>query len=319
MADSDESLVARLIPGDLENQIPQAIRRSLPGGFRNRMVQAALALLITFGFAFLVRRWLAKREAGRQALAAETAPERLPPSPPTALAPPQLELAGPEAVATPMTDTDQPSPFGATASPLPSPAAQPPGDTGSSESRARQYPLLARPHIHLSGPVDQNMYGSFRQQLQDAPREGTLVVAISTLGGDPEVARLMGDEVRLLREYNEREILFLGKVAVYSAGATFMAAFPVEKRFLTKGTRIMIHERIMTSTINLSGPLKSLTDTLRAKLHEIEHSVRIEEEGFRDLVKGSKIEFEEVCRRAPENWYLSAEEARDKGLVLDVI
>ena len=67
--------------------------------------------------------------------------------------------------------------------------------------------------------------------------------AITTLGGDPEIARAMGDDVRLIRDYTGRETLFLGKVAVYSAGATFMSAFPVDKRFLTRGTRIMIHER----------------------------------------------------------------------------
>lgn len=186
-------------------------------------------------------------------------------------------------------------------------------------SGVNRYPLLATPHVHLHGPVDHAMYESFRQQLAGAPQQGTLVVAISTLGGDPEVARLMGDELRLLREFANREILFLGKVAVYSAGATFMAAFPVDKRFLTKGTRLMVHERIMTSTIQLSGPLKSLTATLKAKLHEIEHSIAIEEEGFRDLVAGSDIAFDEVQRRAPSNWYIEAEEARDKGLVLDVI
>ena len=32
---------------------------------------------------------------------------------------------------------------------------------------------------------------------------------------------------------------------------------------------------------------------------------------FRDLIAGSKIDFAEVCRRAPENWYIEAEEARD--------
>lgn len=186
-------------------------------------------------------------------------------------------------------------------------------------SGVNRYPLLATPHIHLHGPVDHAMYESFRQQLADAPREGSLVVAISTLGGDPEVARLMGAELRLLREFKGREILFLGKVAVYSAGATFMAAFPVDKRFLTKGTRLMVHERIMDSTIQLSGPLKSLTATLKAKLHEIEHSIQIEEEGFRDLVAGSDIAFDEVRDRAPSNWYIEAEEARAKGLVLDVI
>ena len=186
-------------------------------------------------------------------------------------------------------------------------------------SNAINYPLLARPHIQLSGPVDQTMYQSFKDQLRDAPAEGTLVISISTLGGDPEVARAMGDDIRLLQEYTGREILFLGKVAVYSAGATFMAAFPSEKRFLTRGTRIMVHERLITKTINMSGPLKTCIDELKANLHEIEHSIRIEEEGFRDLVAGSKVSFEEVQRRAPENWYIEAEEARDLELVLDVI
>jgi ATP-dependent protease ClpP protease subunit len=182
-----------------------------------------------------------------------------------------------------------------------------------------RYPLLARPHICLSGPVDQMMYQSFRDQFAAAPTEGTLVIAISTLGGDPEFARLMGDEVRLLREYEGRETLFLGKVAVYSAGATFMAHFPVDKRFLTQGTRIMIHERKLTADIHLEGPLKSLVPTLQAKLHEIEESIRIEEEGFRDIVAGSKLAFEDVCAKAPSNLYIEAEEARDLGLVLDVI
>nr|WP_294817209.1 ATP-dependent Clp protease proteolytic subunit [uncultured Sphingomonas sp.] len=191
--------------------------------------------------------------------------------------------------------------------------------TDTPENRATRYPLLSQPHIILHGPVDHSMYASFRQQLADAPTEGPLVVAISTLGGDPEGARLMGDELRLLREYTRRETLFLGKVAVYSAGATFMASFPTDKRFLTRGTRIMIHERILTKTVELSGPLKSVVAGLKANLHEIEESVRIEEEGFRDLVAGSKIAFDEVRKRAPSNWYIEAEEARDLGLVLDVI
>lgn len=191
--------------------------------------------------------------------------------------------------------------------------------TDSPENRATRYPLLSQPHIVLHGPVDHDMYASFRQQLANAPLDGPLVIAISTLGGDPEVARLMGDELRLLRDYTGRETLFLGKVAVYSAGATFMASFPVDKRFLTRGTRIMVHERIITKTVDISGPLKSVVAGLKANLHEIEESVRIEEEGFRDLVAGSKIAFEEVQERAPSNWYIEAEEARDLGLVLDLI
>ena len=189
----------------------------------------------------------------------------------------------------------------------------------SPTSNARNYPLLAVPHIQLHGPVDDAMYDNFTSQLVVAPADGPLVVSITTLGGDPEVARAMGDNIRLLRDYTGRETLFLGKVAVYSAGATFMSAFPVDSRFLTRGSRIMIHERQMQSTIQLNGPLNTLSYTLRAKLNEIEDSIRIQDEGFRDIVAGSKVAFEDLKERAPNNWYIEAEEALSLGLVLDVI
>lgn len=185
--------------------------------------------------------------------------------------------------------------------------------------KANLYPVLARPHIRLSGPVDQMMYTNFRQQLDACPAEGTLVVAITTLGGDPEIARTMADDIRLLEEHDGREILFLGKVAVYSAGATFMSAFPVERRFLTRRTRLMIHERKISKQINLDGPLRMVVASIKAALHEVEHSILIEEEGFRDIVKDSNVDFDDLREKAPSNWYIEAEEARDLGLVLDVI
>ncbi|MCT8001504.1 ATP-dependent Clp protease proteolytic subunit [Sphingomonas sanguinis] len=186
-------------------------------------------------------------------------------------------------------------------------------------NNAVNYPLLARPHIQLYGTVDEVMYAGFKDQLDAAPTDGPLVVSITTLGGDPEIARAMGDSIRLLRDYTGRDTLFLGKVAVYSAGATLMSAFPVEHRFLTRGTRLMLHERQMSGSIDLSGPLTNLPVVLKAKLHEIEQSVLIQEEGFRAIVNGSKVTFETLQEKARSNWYIDAEEARELGLVLDVI
>ena len=186
-------------------------------------------------------------------------------------------------------------------------------------NKARDYPLLATPHVQLSGPVNDQMYAAFKQQLANAPTDGAIVFSITTLGGDPEMARAMADDVRLLRDYTGRETLFLGKVAVYSAGATFMSAFPVDKRILTRGTRLMLHERQITKQINLNGPLRMCVASIKAALHEIEQSIDIEEEGFRDLIAGSRVTFEELHEKAPANWYIGAEEARDLGLVLDVI
>lgn len=179
--------------------------------------------------------------------------------------------------------------------------------------------LLAKPHIRLIGHVDEAMYKVFRDQLRDAPSDGPLTIAITTLGGDPEIARTMADDIRLLRECGNREILFLGKVAVYSAGATFMAGFPIANRYLTEASRIMIHERSIVKTIELSGPLRGALDEITQVLHEIEQSIVIEEEGFRAIVEGSKVDFADVREKAPRAWYIDCREAVRLGLIAGVI
>ncbi len=73
--------------------------------------------------------------------------------------------------------------------------------------------LLANAHIRLSGIVDQDMYDSFRKLLQACPADGPMVISINTLGGDHEMARVMGDDVGLLREQDGRQMMYLGKVA----------------------------------------------------------------------------------------------------------
>ena len=178
--------------------------------------------------------------------------------------------------------------------------------------------VLTAPQLRLVGTVDEAMYAEFRNQLSAAPTEGPLVIALTTLGGNPEVARAMADDVRLLRDAG-RTIYFLGKAAVYSAGATFMAGFPVTNRFLTRNTTLMVHERQLTKTISLSGPLRTCTAQLKAALNEIEQSVVIEEQGFRMFVEGSQVEFEELQRKAPDNWYIPADEAKELELIAEVI
>jgi ATP-dependent protease ClpP protease subunit len=147
-----------------------------------------------------------------------------------------------------------------------------------------------------------------------------VVVELSTLGGDPEVARMMGEDVRFHSELSsERRIVFLGKAAIYSAGATFMSFFARGNRYLTRGTRLMIHERKLNKTLEINGPLTTCIASVKATLHEIEHSITIQNEGFENLIAGSQVTMEEVLRKAPENWYLEAQEARSLGLIQGVI
>lgn len=179
---------------------------------------------------------------------------------------------------------------------------------------------FAFPAVRLSGPVDQAMYLSFKDALASAPQEGLVVVEMATLGGDPEIARMMGEDIRFHSDlFPQARIVFLGKTAVYSAGATFMGFFARENRYLTRGTRIMIHERIITRKVHLEGPLSTCLAPLKAAINEIESSIAIQNEGFANLILGSQITMDELLQRAPSNWYLEANEAVERGLVTAVL
>ena len=177
-----------------------------------------------------------------------------------------------------------------------------------------------KPAVVLSGTVDYVMYRSFRDQLEAAPAEGLIVVELSTLGGDPEVARMMGEDVRYHSDLEAaRRIVFLGKAAIYSAGTTFMSFFARHNRYLTRGTRLMIHERKLSKVLNIDGPLTTCAATVNATLHEIEASIAIQNEGFENLVRGTKVTMDQVLENAPFNWYIEAQQALSLELIAAVL
>lgn len=172
------------------------------------------------------------------------------------------------------------------------------------------------PSILLSGEVCQDLYKDFRTQLDAAPGAGVIVVELSTLGGDPEIARMMGEDIRFHSEVEpDRRFVFLGKAAVYSAGVTFMSFFSRENRYLTRGARLLIHERQMDKSLCLVGPLTTCVASVQALASEIETGIRIQDEGFANLAAGSSVTLDEVRTKAVSNWYVEADEAVALGLV----
>jgi ATP-dependent protease ClpP protease subunit len=160
------------------------------------------------------------------------------------------------------------------------------------------------------------MYTKFRQQFDNAANNNVVVIELSTLGGDPEVARMMGEDVRFASETEPaRRFVFLGKAAIYSAGVTFMSFFARKNRYLARGTRLMIHERKLSKQLVIDGPLTTCVAVVKATLNEIECSIAIQNEGFENLVLGSSVTLDEVLKRAPSNWYLEAEEAKKLGFI----
>jgi hypothetical protein len=104
------------------------------------------------------------------------------------------------------------------------PSTEPTEAAGHSPLKERPVEKLksqdfSSPAILLGGPVDYDMYKNFRSQLDDSKKEGLVVTELSTLGGDPEVARMMGEDIRFHSENSKNcRFVFLGKAAIYPLG-----------------------------------------------------------------------------------------------------
>jgi len=182
--------------------------------------------------------------------------------------------------------------------------------------RAREDVTLDHAHASLLGELTEDRAADFLSQLAELPRNAaTLVVAVTTNGGDAELARRVMLEIDVVRQRLGRRLVFVGKTQVHSAGVTIMSAFPKRDRYLSRDTTLLIHSRQLEKGIELAGPIVLSMPRMRALLAEMELGLSLEEQSFERLIEGSDIGMDELRRRAPENWYLTAEEAYRRGLV----
>jgi ATP-dependent protease ClpP protease subunit len=181
--------------------------------------------------------------------------------------------------------------------------------------------LLQRPHVRLSGPVNEAMLEKFQAQFDDAiDNAGPVVIELTTSGGEADVGRRIAEDIRIQGERAGVELLFLGKTAVFSAGVTIMSAFAREQRYLSKDAYLLIHERRLTKELHLNGALRSVEGVIRDVLAEIKSGQVLEREGFEALVAGSKLDIDALYQHVlKENWYLSAEEALKLKLIAGIV
>ena len=179
--------------------------------------------------------------------------------------------------------------------------------------------VLANPQVSLVGDIDKFTVERFLDQLHSAEKaDGDIAVEVTTLGGDPEMARRIVLETQYARKRVAGRLLFLGKSVVYSAGITIMCGFEKEERWLAGDTMLMIHGRKLDKTVEISGPIRASLPQLQALQAQIETGIAFEDENFRRLIAGSDISFEEISKKSLSNWYLPAEEAVKRGLAAGI-
>jgi ATP-dependent protease ClpP protease subunit len=178
---------------------------------------------------------------------------------------------------------------------------------------------LHSPAVALIGSVDSLMAEKLRDALASAEDDGDFVIEMTTQGGDAELGRRLAYDIRQAASRRRGRVLFLGKTEVYSAGVTAMAGVPRENRFLTSDAMLFIHCRQLSKTLNLEGPLRGNLPKLDQVRREIESGLALEERGFRELIAGSDVSYEEIDERALAGWYIDADEALRRGLIAGVV
>ena len=181
--------------------------------------------------------------------------------------------------------------------------------------------LVARPQVSLLGEVNEAMVSTLLEQLSSIDDgDGPVVIELTTLGGDAEMARRMVLEIDIARQrLAPRRLVFLGKTTVYSAGITVMSAFAHEDRYLAEDAVLLIHVRQLEKTLQVDGPMRESLSQVEALVHQMRTGMKLEEGNFARLLKGSTLELDDVLQRALYNWYISADEAAELGLVAGVL
>jgi hypothetical protein len=172
------------------------------------------------------------------------------------------------------------------------------------------YEVSCAPSIVLTGKVNDKMHRSFSSQLHEADEHDLCVVKLSASGGDDQVARQMGDELRRAMDISPaRRFAFIGHEKVYTAGTTSMSFFPQPHRYLTRGTHLKVADCQVKLSLQVNGPLLICIEACNMELEELELQRAQHIDNLKDLFARSPLEFDEVIQRSAMGWRMTAEEA----------
>jgi ATP-dependent protease ClpP protease subunit len=188
-------------------------------------------------------------------------------------------------------------------------------------SRPEDQRLLFEPNISLNGSItEETTLPFFLDRLAAVRASGEdLILELNTAGGDADAACRIALEITLFIRHSGRRAFCVGKTVVYSAGVTILAAFPRSCRFLTEDAVLLVHERRLEKSLELSGPIKACIQIVTEQLHMLKTAEKLELEGFRKLTEGSKVGVDDLYDLATRNCYIHAKEALELELVGEVL
>ena len=169
-----------------------------------------------------------------------------------------------------------------------------------------QEKLMETRTLLIFGEIDQKMAERVTQQLLvlSAISQDDIKIIINSQGGHVESGDTIFDMIRFVTP----KVKIIGTGWVASAGALIYAATPVKQRYSLPNTRFLLHQPlggIRGSAQDLAIEAKEILK-MRRRLNEI-------------FAKQTGQPLEKIERETDRNLWMSAEEAKDYGLVGHIV
>ncbi|HSC18032.1 MAG TPA: ATP-dependent Clp protease proteolytic subunit [Rhizomicrobium sp.] len=159
--------------------------------------------------------------------------------------------------------------------------------------------------VLVFGEVDMKMAERVTAQLlAHADSEGDIRLILNSPGGHVESGDTIHDMIRFLGP----RVKILGTGWVASAGAHIFLGAPRENRYALPYTRFLLHQPL--------GGVRGQASDISIEAEEI---LRMRERLNREIAKETGQPYEKIVADTERNYWLSAEAARDYGLVGKII
>ena len=159
--------------------------------------------------------------------------------------------------------------------------------------------------VLVFGEVDMKMAERVTAQLlAHADSEGDIRLILNSPGGHVESGDTIHDRIRFLGP----RVKILGTGWVASAGAHIYLGAPRENRYALPYTRFLLHQPL--------GGVRGQASDISIEAEEI---LRMRERLNREIAKETGQPYEKIVADTERNYWLSAEAARDYGLVGKII
>jgi ATP-dependent protease ClpP protease subunit len=175
--------------------------------------------------------------------------------------------------------------------------------------------IFGRTQITMAGQVDEGMIQMLDRILNSTyanPEvENRATLLLTTYGGASGYAMAMYERLRLAQRVFDLTVIGLG--IVYSHGVTLMMALPREKRFVTAGTRLYLHELQKEMKLPLNGPQSARRLVLEQELRTLEEEAATLDWTVKTLAVGTGLPEKKLRTLMSGGTYLSGQEAVDLG------